>query len=304
MKLTSYRLLSAIVLISVATIISSFIEKQDPKKKEKKVINITGTRFFYPLVEKWGEEFKKEHPDVEIVVKFGLQNADISMTGTPVDKENPDKGKYSVVSKFAIVPIINEQNPAWNELQKSGLSEADFQKIYFRGDQQQNSFALNSGVTIPVRVYTRGACASATFSKHFGKQINDLANLDTKIADDKDLLQNVLNDSLGLAYNNLGFVYDLRTRKQKKGIKVVPVDLNGNGKIDTDENFYDNLDQLIQKLETTHIELPPVGKMVFVYKEDKPEVKDFVNWVQTKGQQYNHSLGFLNTIQQSTALVK
>jgi ABC-type phosphate transport system substrate-binding protein len=34
--------------------------------------------------------------------------------------------------------------------------------------------------------------------------------------------------------------------------------------------------------------------MVFVYKEDRPEVKAFVNWVQTKGQQFNHSEGFLN----------
>jgi len=295
MKWKSYKLLTVAVLLSGATITSSFIEQQY-QKRENKVINITGTRFFYPLVEKWAEEFKKEHPDVEIVVKFGLQNSDISMTGTPVDKENPDKGKYTVVSKFAVVPIINEHNPAWTELQKKGLSETDFEKIYFRGDQQQNNFATNSGI-VPIRVYTRGACASATFSRHFGKQINDLANLDTKIADDNVLLQNVLNDSLGVAYNNLGFVYDLRTRKQKPGIKVVPVDLNGNGKIDSDENFYDNLDQLIKKLETAHVALPPVGKMVFVYKEDKPEVKNFVNWIETKGQQYNHSFGFLNTQQ-------
>ena len=296
MKLTSTgysKLLIASLLLLGVIVASSFVKQ----KNEKKIINITGTRFFYPLVEKWAEEFKKENPDVEIIVKFGIQNADISMTGTPVDKENPDKGKYTVVSNFAVVPIINEHNPAWAALQKRGLSETDFQKIYFRGDQQQNSFATNSGVAVPIRVYTRGACASATFSRHFGKQINDLTNLDTKIADDQVLLQNVLNDSLGVAYNNLGFVYDLQTRKQKPGIKVVPVDLNGNGKIDGDESFYDNLDQLIKKLETAHIDLPPVGKQVFIYKEDRPEVKAFVNWVQTKGQQYNHSLGFLNTQQ-------
>jgi phosphate transport system substrate-binding protein len=296
MKLNSYKLLTVAVLLSGATVTSSFIEQQYAKKRENKVINITGTRFFYPLVEKWAAEFKKEHPDVDIVVKFGLQNSDISMTGTPVDKENPEKGIYTVVSKFAVVPIINEHNPAWGDLQKRGLSESDFEKIYFRGDQQQNTFATNSGI-VPIRVYTRGACASATFSRHFGKQINDLANLDTKIADDNVLLQNVLNDSLGVAYNNLGFVYDLQTRKQKPGIKVVPVDLNGNGKIDSDENFYDNLDQLIKKLETARVDLPPVGKMVFVYKEDKPEVKDFVNWIQSKGQQFNHSFGFLNSQQ-------
>jgi ABC-type phosphate transport system substrate-binding protein len=58
-------------------------------------------------------------------------------------------------------------------------------------------------------------------------------------------------------------------------------------------------------LETAHIDLPPVGKMVFVYKDDKPEVKAFVNWVQSKGQQYNHSLGFLSAEQlKNTAQAK
>src|SRR4051812_7450577 len=151
MKLKTYRLFAVVALLSGAIITSSFIEGQRQQKKEKKVINITGTRFFYPLVEKWAAEFKKENPDVEIVVKFGLQNSDISMTGTPVDKENPDKGKYTVVSRFAIVPIVNEKNPAWNDLQKRGLSKTDFQKIYFRGDEQQNTFALNSGVSVPIR---------------------------------------------------------------------------------------------------------------------------------------------------------
>jgi len=288
MNLRSPRLVAAALLLLAAAITSSFIRRT-------KTINITGTRFFYPLVEKWAEEYKRQHPDVEVVVKFGLPNADISMTGTPVEKEDASKGRYTVVSKFAVVPIINTQNPAWPDLQRKGLAASDFEKIYFSGDQQQNNFLLSSGVAVPIRVYTRGACASETFSRHFGKKINDLANLDTKIADDKALLQNVLNDSLGVAYNNLGFVYDLQTRSQKPGIRVVPVDLNGNGRIDADENFYDNLDQLIRRLETTHIDLPPVGKMVFIYKEERPEVRDFVNWIATSGQQYNHALGFLDT---------
>jgi phosphate transport system substrate-binding protein len=98
MKLTSPKLLVAAALLLTAATTSSFI-KNHQKKTEKKIITVTGTRFFYPLVEKWAEEFKEENPDVEVVVKYGLQNADISMTGTPVDKENPDKGKYAAVSK-------------------------------------------------------------------------------------------------------------------------------------------------------------------------------------------------------------
>jgi len=305
MKLGNKQLtfLTAVLLLSGTIILSSFIHP-GPKKAPKKTVNISGTRFFFPLIEKWGEEFEKENPNIDIVVKFGIADKDIEATGTPITKENPDKGKYTVVSRFGLVPIINKKNPAWGELQIRGLSKSDFEKIYFKGDQQQSSFTSNTGLSVPIRVYTRGACASATFSKHFGKGIEDLSNLDKKIADDKVLLQNVLNDSLGVAYNNLGFVYDLETRKQKEGIRVVPIDLNANGKVDGDEEFYGSLDQLIHKLEVSNIDLPPTGKMVFVYKEDKPEVKAFVDWILAKGQKYNHAVGFLNNVSQSTAQTK
>lgn len=290
----------ALMLLPAAIVFSSFISAGKPGKK---TVNISGTRFFFPLIEKWAEEFEKENPDIDIVVQFGIQQKDIEATGAPVSKQNPDKGNYTEVSRFALVPIINAKNPAWADLQKKGLSKEDFEKIYFKGSGQQNSFVANNGLNVPIRVYTRGACASATFSKHFGKQIEDLSNLDKEITDDKVLLQNVLNDSLGVAYNNLGFVYDLQTRKQKVGLRVVPIDLNADGKVDKDEDFYNNLDELIQKLERTNSDLPPVGKMVFIYKQDKPEVKAFVDWVVAKGQKFNHSVGFLNNVAQSTAQV-
>ena len=216
------------------------------------------------------------------------------MTGTPVEKENPDRGKYSVVSKFAIVPIINEKNPAWKVLQKRGLSKSDFEKIYFRGDQQQLNFAFNN-VTVPIKVYTRGACASATFSQHFDKKINDLANLDTKIADDKVLLQNVLNDTLGVAYNNLGFVYNLQSRKQTAGIKVVPVDLNGNGTVDREENFYDNLRIFLKAVNDGRYPSPPARNLYFLTKgkTQKKEVQDFFKWVLSDGQKFVDVAGYV-----------
>jgi phosphate transport system substrate-binding protein len=107
MKFTpaKYSILFAAAMLLLAATISSFIKQNH--KNENKIITITGTRFFFPLVEKWAEEFKKENPGLDIVVKFGLENSDISMTGTPVDKEDPARGTYTVVSKFAIVPIIN-----------------------------------------------------------------------------------------------------------------------------------------------------------------------------------------------------
>jgi phosphate transport system substrate-binding protein len=287
-----------------ATVIFSSFQHPATTKGAKRTVNISGTRFFFPLIERWAEEFEKEHKDIDIVVQFGIKDKDIEATGSPITKENPDKGQYTTVSRFALVPIINAKNPAWSELQKKGLSKNDFEKIYFKNENQQSSFVSSAGFTVPIRVYTRGACASATFSKHFGKELEELSNLDTKIADDKVLLENILNDSLGVAYNNLGFVYDLKTRKQKAGIKVVPIDLNASGKIEHDEDFYGNLDQLIRKLEVSGIDLPPTGKMVFIHKGNKPEVKAFVDWILAKGQNFNHEVGFLNNKSEATALAK
>ena len=43
------------------------------------------------------------------------------------------------------------------------------------------------------------------------------------------------------------------TRKQIKGIRVVPIDLNNNGKITPDEDFYASMDNLIAAIAMGNI---------------------------------------------------
>lgn len=284
-----------ITLVSAFIVFASFRYPNNPPKKTvlKGTIHISGTRFLFPLIEKWVEEFKKENPGVDFVVKQGVAAIDIDASAAPVKTKNPDKGNYTVVSRFALVPIVNVKNPAWADLKRKGISREDFLRIYFNGDNRASSYNFKTGFDVPIHVYSRGACASATFTNNFGKQIRDLNNVGGPIGDDKVLLEAVIKDSLGIAYNNLGFVYDLETRQPRTGLGVVPIDLNGNGIIEKEENFYNHLDTLIKKLETSQSDLPPTGDVTFIYQSGKPEVKAFVDWILQKGQQYNHALGFL-----------
>jgi len=290
------QLLLTALIAGIAVMIFSFrpVKDSDPAKPVLKgTINISGTRFLFPLLEKWAAEFRKENPGVEILISQNVQGKDIDASAAPVKKIDSSKGKYTVVSRFALVPIANEKNPAIKTLQQKGISKEDFLNIYFKSDHQTNNFNLTAKQVVPIHVYSRGACASATFTNHFNKEIKDLDNIGGKIEDDQILLQRILSDSLGIAYNNLGFVYDLATRKQKQGIRVIPIDINGNGKVDKEENFYTTVDAVLKHIETAGTELPPTGDLTFIYKEDKPEVKAFVEWILAKGQQYNHQLGFL-----------
>lgn len=288
--------MASVLSILFAVLVSSFGDKTPPNEDTKLsgTINITGTRFLFPIIEKWAEEFNKENPDVHINLEFGHKSPDINASAAPVTRKDPAKGEYTAVSRFALVPIINANNPAWDDLKEKGISKKDFLEIYFGGNSgSSKNFSFKKNEQVPIKVYSRGACASATFTNKFGKQIKDLNNVGGKIDDDEVLLEKVKSDSLAVAYNNLGFVYNLNSRSQKDGIRVIPIDLNGNGKIDPEENVYDNLDKLIGFIERDNRELPPTGDVTFIYKSEKPEVEAFVNWIIKKGYKFNHEYGFL-----------
>ena len=99
---------------------------------------------------------------------------------------------------------------------------------------------------------------------------------------DPGLAQAVRKDPLGIGYNNIGYAYDATTRQQIKGLKVVPIDLNNNGKIDSDENFYDSMNDLIAAIASGKYPSPPARELYFVMKgspENNKVLTDFIRWV-------------------------
>jgi phosphate transport system substrate-binding protein len=254
---------------------------------------ITGTRFTYPVVEKWVTEFKKTHPNVAIALApLGTPAADsanvkiVSHDIAPSDLKAGDT--YVALAKYGLLTIANAKSPLVPYYQNKGLQEADVDKLFF---------TTTPGTFKNYVVYTRQqeSCAPTTFASQHGHTFADLSG--TKISgDDKALFNAMKKDSLGISYNNLGYVYDIQTRKLNAGIAILPVDLNRNGKIDADEQFYNTLDDVIRKFETTSNPLLSVEDVNFVYAKNtsNPDITVFLNWVLTEGQKYNHEIGFLN----------
>jgi phosphate transport system substrate-binding protein len=106
----------------------------------------------------------------------------------------------------------------------------------------------------------------------------------------------VKEDVDGLSFNNLGFIYDVTTRKVTDGLAVIPLDLNENGVVDPDEKVYDTLDELIAFIEKTNHPKFVTENINVIFKRDSTNnaAGIFLVWVLTKGQQFNHDLGFLN----------
>ncbi|MCX6182276.1 MAG: extracellular solute-binding protein [Bacteroidetes bacterium] len=268
-------------------------------------INASGAFALYPIMVKWSEEFKKLHPNVKFNVSAGgagkgISDAvgglvDIGMVSRELNPSEMEKGAFTIaVTKDAVVPVVCVSNPNLKEILQKGISAATFKNIFI-GQQYNTWKELGFSTDLPLHVYTRSDAAGAaeSWAKYFGKKQEDLQGIG--VFGDPGLLQSVKKDIRSIGYNNIGFAYNIKTRQPNKGIVVVPIDLNGNGKIDGDENFYNNLDQISAAIKSGKFPSPPARDLYFVTK-GKPQDKavvEFIQWVLTEGQQFVTSSGYV-----------
>jgi len=270
-------------------------------------ISISGAFALYPMTIKWAEEFRKINPGVRIDISAGgagkgiadALNAmvEIGMVSREINPEELNKGAYPIaVTKDAVVATVSAQNPALNDILVKGLKKDVGNNIWITGKIKSWGQAFAGKSTSPIHVYTRSdACGAAEmWSKYFGKKQEDL--LGVGVFGDPGLAQAVKKDPLGIGFNNIGYAYDATTKQQLKGIRVVPVDLNNNGKIDADENFYNSMNDIIAAIASGKYPSPPARELYFVTKGNPKNSKvltAFIRWVLTDGQKYVHEAGYI-----------
>ncbi|HTF80244.1 MAG TPA: hypothetical protein VL947_00910 [Cytophagales bacterium] len=258
-------------------------------------IKLKGTRLTYPIFNKWITEFNKVYPHIKVQLAHAepADSIDLTIAAYKLGPEDLKDNKQSiVVNRYAQIIIANSNKADLHQLQQKGLTEKDIKGLYFQKTPSQASQAPQL-----VTLYRREtpACASVSFAKHYGGEFKDLRGIGVQ-GDDKDLLRAVKNDHKGLSYNNLGFIYDLKKRNIVDSIAVIPIDLNENGKIDASENIYGTLDQVITFIEKTQHPKIPVEEVnvIFDTNSKDPAVQQFLDWILTEGQKYNHEFGFIN----------
>ena len=146
-----------------------------------------------------------------------------------------------------------------------------------------------------IDVYTRSdACgAGQTWAQYLGNYTQDDLT-GTAVYSDPGLEGAVKQDSLAIGYSNLNYAYDMASGMQISGIRVVPIDLNGNGRIDTDEDFYANKTVLLKAIANGVYPSPPARDENIVTKgEFKGIAKEFVRWILTDGQKYCSEIGYV-----------
>ena len=298
---------SILMLLTCIFLIQGIFQKPvNAQDKVKGTITLSGAWALYPMIVRWAEEFRKIYPDVRIDISAGgagkgitdaLSNmVDLGMVSREIYTEEVNKGAFAIaVTKDAVVPVVNASNPAIDAILAKGLKKEAGSNIWISGMYKTWAQAFGVKGTTPIHIYTRSdACGAAeVWAKYFGKKQEDL--LGSGVYGDPGLALAVKKDPLGIGFNNIGYAYDSKTKRQLGGIRIVPLDINGDGKITPDEDFYGSIDDLINAIASGKYPSPPARDLYLVSK-GKPQkelVTRFLKWILSDGQKFVNEAGYI-----------
>ncbi len=266
-----------------------------------KIVVITGNRFSYELVQEWIDDYVKVKPEVQIIIEARGSNDPASFQILAEvyksDEALQNTREYINVGRYAILPVATANSEFANYFTDRGLNELLIKQIFFNDIYADNE--SREKIDAPYTVYTRlqKAGVPLVFAKYFGYQQKDIKGSSIAGADEH-LLKALLRDPNGVTYLPLTLIYDHGTRKPIDKLTVLPVDLNGNGKVNAEEKFYTDLDKVIVQLEgkeSGDIKNVPIEYLHLSIDRQTatPEAIDFLKWVNENGQEYLHRFGYL-----------
>jgi len=321
-----FKIVTAIMLL-IAAITGIFQSCGNPSSNQQSEdgqlrgnISISGAFALYPLTVKWAEEFQKVNPGVRIDISAGgagkgMADAlsgmiDLGMFSRGVSQAEADKGAWWIaVTKDAVLPTMNAQNPHLTLIKEKGFSRETFIDVFLTQKIKTWGEALGEpGITDKIDVYTRSdACGAAQiWGEYLGKDQESLQGIG--VFGDPGIADAVTGDLNALGFNNVIYAYDMNSRKKYDGLEILPVDVDNNGKIDPDEDFYNTLDEIMAAIRDGKYPSPPARDLYFVSRgvPQNPVVVAFLKWILTDGQKFVNEAGYvqLSTVKVAGELEK
>ena len=260
------------------------------------VRTIKTPRFARPLVEKWIEEYAKTQPGVEFQIAKGQKSQDDIDLSVVLENKESDKDKnFSHIVYFgetAVLPITARSSEAARLLEGKHLNAKKLKRLFFLNDDFDEDVKKNK-VFESIIIYSGSNATSiaTTFAHNFGEES---ANFRGKRISGDDLFLNTAlqKDPLGVSFNALSNIFDLKSRHLKSDLSLVGIDV----KHDLAQSFSDNgtLDEVLNALENDKVSEVAIERIGLNYNIADEAVARFLEWILNNGTKYNHEYGLLN----------
>ena len=300
--------------IGIAAVSCSEKAEQTTENRMRGSVSVSGAFALYPLAVQWGNEFVELYPEADVSVSAGgagkgmtdVMNGmtDFAMLSRELHEEEKESGAIAfIIGRDAVIPTFNPENPLADKIRKHGLSAADARKIWITGEYKTWGDLLGINDDTAISVYTRSdACGAAqTFASWFGCTQDDLGG--TAVYGDPGIANAVAKDTYGIGFNNLAYAYDATTHRTAEGIDALPVDINSDGIVSADEDFYLTKESLVKAIEDNRYPSPPARNLYFVSRGVPADTLSlaFLRYIYGAGQELNEPNGYVKVSDEAKA---
>ena len=284
--------------LAIAVLLSiniSHIWAEGNSTNSSSVRYVKAPRFARPLIEKWITEYEKTQPGVEFQIAKGNQNQgniDLNVVYDNHDTKPEDFSHIIYFGEFAVLPITASGSEAAKVLEGKHLNSKKLKQLYFLNDDfDEDVKKIKQFEKLVIYSGSNASSIASSFAHNFGEESSNFRG--KRISGDDLFLNTALSkDPLGVSFNALPNIFDLKSRHIKDNLTIIGIDVKKN----LEKNFSDKatLDELILALENSKVSEVAVEKIGVSYNEADDAINQFLNWVLTAGTKYNHEYGLLN----------
>jgi len=279
-------------------------------KTQQGSITLFTTPDLYNLTMKWVSEYESLNPKLKINL---VKSTDIEIAeklksgeglGFIADESLAALGHQStwnmVVGRDVIVPVMNAANPFHDEIYQKGITSEKLARIFENPEKQNWGMLLDNtknSSDIPVHYYMMNDPSIQSGVENFVK-MNQLNINGIKITSGQEMISAIQKDPNAFGFCKLVQIMDLKNQSLAENIKLVPIDKNGNGKIDYMENIYENLQAFSRGVWIGKYPKALSGN-IYSVSSQKPKSENelvFLSWVLTDGQNFLNTNGYSDLV--------
>ena len=278
-----------------------------PNTSAANTLSIMSSPELNSLTTIWASEYGRLNPSLKITINniSGNQinaNSQLSFISDEFSEAIGDETNWKIiVGRDAIVPIVNAKNPMLNEIYRQGISAEEFTQLFTEPEKQNWKSMLSGGQNEAIKCYiidNESVKSNITkFTQANSKAIsnpNSIAINCIPIATATEIISAINKDIYAIGLCKLTDVRDASTNDIMQNIKLLPIDKNGNGRIDNFENIYENMDTFTRGVWIGKYPKALCGS-IYALSSSKPTDKNtlaFLTWVTIDGQKFLNQNGY------------
>lgn len=254
----------------------------EPEVTSKDAIQLASSPNLTAITSQWISAYAQTNSDIRITAsevsgETSLSANTLLITAQVLTDENTWQ---MCLGHSVIIPIANSENPLFEKIAGKGMLPADFTQLINGSQPAVTCFILDDQELIS---------ALSNFT-----QVDPLTISATKIATPSELITAIESNPNAIGFCRLTDIIQTPTNTFPSPIRVLPIDKNKNGRLESFENIYNTPQQLNRGvwLGKYPRELCRNIYAVSTQQPSEQAILNFLVWINTKGQNALSEAGY------------